>query len=641
MTTDLILGTAGHIDHGKTTLIGALTGTNTDRLPEEKVRGITIELGFAELMVGDYRLGIVDVPGHEKFVRQMLAGATGMDVALLVVAADDSVKPQTREHMEVLRMLDLPAGVIALTKIDMAEPDWIELVEEEIRELVEGTFFENAPIIRTSATNGEGIDELKAALETAAKTATESERMKRLNGPFRLAIDRSFTIAGHGTVVTGSVSSGQCVSGDQLIIEPGGVEVRVRGLRNHDRVVDSVGRGQRAAINLAGVHHEAVERGQELASIGHLMPSKLVTAQLSQLSSANKPLKNRAHVRVHLGTAETLATVVILDRDVLKPGESAPVQLFLSDSVVSTWNQPFVVRSESPVRTIGGGRVLVPSAKKLTRYDGDTNSNLDKLASSDQKERAAAAVYFLSGQAWDATMLSGLAGITDPESTCDQLLDEGTIIEISISPTRSVRVHKLTLDHIAGRIASALDAMHDHNPLRSLVDRSQLMSRVAYLSDSAVLDFVLKQMAKRKEVRISERGIGLAGRGPKLSNNERKLLVELVKKYREAECQPPTVAECEKSTTKNQQSVRQLIALAATDGDLVEIASDFYLHSDVMEESKATLREEMTEGKGLTMSEIREILKTTRKYAVPICEYLDKIKFTRRDGDVRVLCEAQ
>ena len=275
MTTDLILGTAGHIDHGKTSLIRALTGVNTDRLPEEKKRGITIELGFAELSVGPYRLGIVDVPGHERFVRNMLAGATGMDLALLVVAADDSIKPQTREHLDILRLLDLRSGVIAITKCDLADPDWVSLVEEEVRDLVADTFLAAAPIVRTSVSPATGIEQLREELERAAARAAESRPRAAQNAPFRMAIDRAFTIAGHGTVVTGSVSSGEVQLGQELAIEPGGLQVRVRGLQNHDRSAEQVHRGQRAAINVAGIHHERVERGQELATEGHLQPSRL------------------------------------------------------------------------------------------------------------------------------------------------------------------------------------------------------------------------------------------------------------------------------------------------------------------------------------------------------------------------------
>lgn len=327
MTTDLILGTAGHIDHGKTSLIRALTGVDCDRLPEEKRRGITIDIGFAELDLDEYRLGIVDVPGHERFVRNMLAGATGMDLALLIIAADESIKPQTREHLEILKLLDLPAGVIVLTKCDLVERDWLDLVESEAREFVAGTIFEQGPIVRVSAVTGAGLPELKSALVAAARVAA-ARRAAEASGPFRMAIDRVFTIAGHGTVVTGSVTSGACQIGDALLIEPGGQAVRVRGLQNHDRTVEAVQRGQRAAINLVGIHHDEVRRGHELTAPGFLVPAKILTAKLTLAASAEHPLKSRARVRIHLGTAEALASTQLLDRERLEPGETAYVQLF-------------------------------------------------------------------------------------------------------------------------------------------------------------------------------------------------------------------------------------------------------------------------------------------------------------------------
>jgi selenocysteine-specific elongation factor len=311
MTTDLILGTAGHIDHGKTTLIKALTGTDTDRLPEEKKRGITIELGFTELDLGTFRLGIVDVPGHERFVRNMLAGATGIDLALLVVAADESVKQQTREHFEILKLLDVPTGVIALTKSDLPDADWLELVEDDVQQLVAESFLADAPIVRVSALTGQGMPELHQALTTAAEQAAAERATRPTGGPFRMAIDRVFSIAGHGTVVTGSVSSGTASVGDELIVEPGAVAVRVRGLQNHDRPVEQVHVGQRAALNLGGIHHDEVQRGQEVATPGHLIPAKLLSVRLQLLPSSPRPLKNRARVRLHLGTAELMASVVL------------------------------------------------------------------------------------------------------------------------------------------------------------------------------------------------------------------------------------------------------------------------------------------------------------------------------------------
>jgi selenocysteine-specific elongation factor len=638
MTTDLILGTAGHIDHGKTSLIGALTGVNTDRLPEEKKRGITIDLGFAELQIGEYRFGIVDVPGHERFVRNMLAGATGMDVAMLVVAADDSIKPQTREHLDILRLLDLRSGVIAITKCDLSESDWIDLVEDEIRELVTGTFLEHAPIVRTSATTGQGLDEVRSQLADAARRSLEARPRTAEDAPFRMAIDRTFTIAGHGTVVTGSVSSGNCQLGDELIIEPGAVKVRVRGLQNHDRAVEAIHRGQRAAINLAGIHHEQIGRGQELASIGHLKPSRLLTVRIQMVADASRPLKNRARIRLHVGTADLAATVILLDSDSLRAGQSGLAQLFLAEPTVTTWNQPFVIRSPSPVVTIGGGQVLVPDAEKIRKPDKKLLTWITKLRASDPVERACAAVYFAGLREWQPRDLARTAGIDTTDAVYQKLREKGIVAELPVSPTRTLLVHREVLDELCGRIEAVLATLHEHNPLRTAIEQNQLKKAFGYL-DGVVLREALKLMRQKGKIVFSQQGVTLEGHGPQLTQNERKLLSQLIDEYRDAGLQTPTVKQAQESATKNQSSVPHLIELAVASGDLVQVATDFFLHQQVDQELQTKLAEHMSSGNGLTLSQIREILNTTRKYAVPYCEYLDRIGFTRRDGDLRVLAK--
>jgi selenocysteine-specific elongation factor len=636
MTIDLILGTAGHIDHGKTSLVRALSGVDTDRLPEERQRGITIELGFAALLVGPYRLGIVDVPGHERFVRNMLAGATGMDLALLVVAADDSVKPQTREHLEILRLLDLEAGIIAVTKCDLVEAEWIELVEEEIQSLVAGTFLAEAPVIRTSTATGEGLDRLCDALAEAAGRAAKSRRMAMIASPFRMAIDRSFTIPGHGTVVTGSVSSGRARIGEELMIEPGDVQVRVRGLQNHDRLVEEVHRGQRAAINLAGVHHDDIRRGQELATPGHLVPSRLLTASLSLLPSAPRPLKHRSRVRVHVGTAELLARVALLDRERLEPGQTAPAQLFLNDAAVTIWSQPLVIRSESPVVTIGGGHVLDPNATRLRKSDAAVLPLIEDLQAADPVRRASAALYFAALRPWRPHDLARTAGIENPAEVYQVLRERGEVREVVASPTRTIRVHRLVFEDLAKRIEAALRKMHEQHPLRATLDRKQLAARFRYLDD-ALLTTVLEDLKKSGRVRLAGDGVALQGHGPTLSPGERRLRDELVTTFREAGIQSPGMDECRRRAPKNQQAVPQLIALAAAEGELVEIAPGYYLHREVDQRLQSLLRSELAAGVGATLSRIREILETTRKYAVPYCEYLDRIGFTKREGDLRYL----
>ncbi|HEX7379540.1 MAG TPA: selenocysteine-specific translation elongation factor [Pirellulales bacterium] len=633
---DLILGTAGHIDHGKTSLVKALTGIDTDRLPEEKVRGITIDLGFAELALGDYRLGIVDVPGHERFVRNMLAGATGIDLALLVVAADDSVKPQTREHLEILRLLNLPAGVIALTKCDLPDPDWIDLVEAEVRDLVADTFLSRAAVIRTSAATGGGLAELKAALTAAAGQAARSPRVERLNAPFRLAIDRTFTVAGHGTVVTGSVASGRAALGDNLVVEPGGIAVRVRGLHSHDRPCEEVHRGQRAAINLAGIHHGQIHRGQELAAPGYLAPARILTAEIV-LAAGARPLKNRSRVRVHLGTAELIASVVLLAGERLEPGGAAMVQLLLAEPAVSTWGQPLVLRSESPVMTIGGGSVLNPAARRLPRGDAEVLTRLAELRDGDAVARAAAALSFLGLAEWRPSDLTRAAGVDRPDEITQELVRRGDLLELTISAMRVLRVERRWLNSIFDRIETLLDRQHNEFPLRMALDRSRLVHQLDYLGPEPVIAAILNAMSRAGKLHESDRGVALPGRGPQLSKNEQKLLAEIVETFRLAGCEPPSVDDVRAATTRNQQSVNQLVALAVAEGQLVEIGGGFLLHAEVERQLRERLAERMSGGAGRTVSEIRELLGTTRKYAVPICEYLDRNGFTRRAGDLRYL----
>jgi len=638
MPTHLILGTAGHIDHGKTSLVKALTGVDTDRLPDEKRRGITIDLGFAELTLGDIRLGIVDVPGHERFVRNMLAGATGIDVALLVVAADDSIKPQTREHLEILRLLAICEGVIAITKCDLCDSDWIDLVEEEVRKLVVDTFLTRAPIVRTSTHTGAGLDALRDALAAAARRVTAPSTHDRSNGPFRMPIDRTFTIAGHGTVVTGSVAHGSAQVGDELALEPGARRVRVRGLQNHDRAVEQVERGQRAAINLAGVRHDEIHRGQEVASLGHLVPSRLMSVRLHLLPSAARPLKNRSRVRVHVGTAELMAWVVLLDGDRLEPGGWGFAQLYLSEPAVATHAQPLVIRSQSPVETIGGGTVVDPVAPKLRRNDAEPLARLAELGSTDPLERAAAAAYFAGFRPWQPMDLARTAHIDDVEGIVRALEQSGRLRLIVVSPSRALRVETRALEAMAKRIEEALARLHAQFPLQTAIERARLARRFEHLLDTPLLDAVLTLMNADGRLRLTTRDVALRDHGPRLTSREHAVLERLSAIYRDAGCQPPSNDEVKKQFGKDQSRLPELVALAASEGTLVPINADYYLHAEIDARLRQTLREHFAAAAGgLTVSQIRDILGTTRKYAVPLCEYLDRTGFTLRQGDVRTL----
>ncbi len=641
MATHLILGTAGHIDHGKTALIRALTGVDTDRLPEEKRRGITIDLGFAELAVGEFRLGIVDVPGHEKFVRNMVAGATGMDMALLVVAADDSVKPQTREHLAILRMLDLPAGVIALTKADLADAEWMKLVEQEVRELVAGSFLENAPLVRVSAKTGLGIPQLTEVLERAAEQASQARGGSTSDEAFRLPIDRVFTVDGHGTVVTGSVAQGGARTGDTLLLEPGGISVRVRGVQNHDRSVEAIGRGQRAAMNLAGVHHDEVRRGHELVSANSLRPSSILSAHLQLLPTIDHPLKQRSRVRLHVGTAELMANVVLLEGSALKPGARSLAQLFLAEPVVAAWGQVFILRSESPVTTLGGGQVLSLEAKKIRRQDETALTQLRELTSEDPLRRASAAAFFAGWELSSDQSLGVDAGLPDPNQNWEALRSSGTLVRLQVTPQRHQEVHRLVLERLAESVRAHLQHLHEVHPLQTAFKFADLVRRFAYLQNEEGIASALRWMCEQRILVETRRGITLPEHTVQLAEHERELLNELLSRIHAGAFQPPTLRELQESVPKNRAAVPSLLSFAADHGDVVPIAAGMYLHAEWEMEMRSRVGKQLQAGSGMTVAEIRDLLGTSRKFAVPLCEYLDRQGFTKRQGDLRILAHAE
>jgi selenocysteine-specific elongation factor len=638
MPRDLILGTAGHIDHGKTSLVEALTGVNCDRLPEEKQRGITIDIGFAHLELGSHRLGIVDVPGHERFVKNMLAGSTGIDLAMLVVAADDSVMPQTREHLEILQLLGLRHGVIAVTKADLVDETTREVVALEIRELAAGTFLETAPILFVSSKTGQGIDELKAALTAVCDQIVERTGTER----FRLAIDRSFVVQGHGTVVTGSVASGTIRTGDELDWHRGDgtVErVRVRGLNNHGEAVSEIHRGQRAAVNLAGVPHEAVRRGQELATPGTLLPGRVLTVRLRALPSARDALRHRLPVRLHVGTAEVMATLSILDADRIEPGTRAIAQLFLDEPVTAVWGQPFVVRDSSAQHTIGGGQVLQPTAVKLRRRHVRSLERLDQLASEDETTRLAAAVWFAGYAGTEPDDLVRSAGIA-PDRVAplvESLRTDGRVIEWIGAGHRPRLVHAEKLAEVEAQILAALAGLHAEFPLLTTHDRGRVIARLDFIGDDAFVASAIDRMLKARTLVGDAKRIARADFKPKLSINQRKLKDKIVADHVAAGFAPPEIAAYVNQAGGNAKSLGEIFDVAVAEGLLVKISNDLFLAADVEAELRKRVNERLAQGAGATVAELRDLMGTTRKFAVPLCEYLDRIGLTRREGDVRIL----
>ncbi len=632
---DWVLGTAGHIDHGKTALVKAMTGVDTDRLPAERQRGITIDLGFAALDLGTHRLALIDVPGHERFVRNMLAGATGLDLAMLVVAADDSVMPQTREHLEILRLLGLPAGLVALTKCDLADPSWLDLVEEDVRALVAGTFLEGSEVVRTSATTGLGVAELRAALGRLCDRAEP----RADPGLFRMAIDRSFTVPGHGTVVTGTVASGSVAVGDELAWLPEGRSVRVRGLHRHDRPAESLARGMRGAINLGGVHHAEVRRGQELAVPGYLEATRGLTVEVRASADAPRPLRHRGRYRLHLGTAEVLATLALLDGPELPAGESGTAQLFTAEPVAAVHGQPFVLREESPPATLGGGRVLQPRARRLRRRDSVARALVADLAGPDPVKRVAAALVGYGLDPWTDRGLARDAGLPPAVAAAGvaALGESGALVELPIGPRRTVKVAAGVVAGLEDRLKRALARLHDQRPRQSGIGRAALVAALGDLGHDSLVAGLIDRMRAAGSLVGDGRTVALKGHEPKLSQGERKLKAELAEAVRAGGLTPPEAADLATIGGPRAAVVPELLALLVEEQRLVEVSRTLYFDADAEAELRRTVADRLADGSALTMAEMRDLLKTTRKYAVPIGEHLDRIGWTRREGDLRRL----
>ncbi len=642
MARQLILGTAGHIDHGKTALVRALTGTDCDRLPEEKARGITIDIGFAKLDLDDVELGIVDVPGHERFVKNMLAGATGIDLAMLIIAADDSIMPQTREHFEILKLLGIPAGVIVLTKADLVDETTCDVVKMEVEELVKDSFLAHAPVIVTSAHTGLGISELKSALRDLCHSLPVSQRIDW----FRMAIDRVFVRHGHGTVVTGSPSSGSVRVNDVLEWHKGdgtSEPVRIRAINNHGKAVEEVHHGQRAALNLAGLSHTDVHRGQELARVGYLRASRVLTVRLSVSNQHHRAIKHRLPIRLHMGTAEILATISLLDSDRVKPGESALAQLFLEHPATAIWGQPFVIRDSSAEQTLGGGQILQPVASKLRRRQMDAIEKIEELTSDDAKTRITTAAWFAGYDGFQIEDLVRSTGLPPDriESELELAQSDNSIVRLSLSHQQSILVHTDRITELGERILVTLADLHSELPLFTNHDRQKVLARLDYLQHEPLIQAVIDQLIRQKRIVGDSKRIARADFKPVLSVAQRKIKDKIIADHLKAGFTPPEMKEFVNVAAGNASLLKEIVEVAAAEGFLVRLSEGLFLHSDHDLELRQRVRERLQDGVGATVAEIRDLLGTTRKYAVPLCEYLDRIGLTRRDGDLRVLSERE
>jgi len=625
----VVVGTAGHIDHGKSALVKALTGTDPDRLKEEKERGMTTDLGFAFLGTD---ITIIDVPGHERFVRHMLAGASTIDLVVLVVAADDGVMPQTREHFEICRLMGIRKGLVAINKADLVDDEWIEMVKLDVSEMVRGTFLEGAPMMPVSAITGRGVTELRQAIVELAKNV----EAKPDRGVFRMPVDRNFSMKGFGTVVAGTVLSGHVHVGDTLELLPQKREVRVRGIQRHNQKLETLGLGERAALNLQGLERAAVARGNVLATPGYYTPTSSFNAALYLLKSVDKPLRNLASLKLHIGTAEVMCRVALLDTKELAPGQDALVQVRADEPVVCDWNDHYVIRTFAPQQTIGGGVVLEANPSKERRFDEDVVKRLRALRTG---EAGSVLEQYLLKHRFDAKTLAQAAkDLALADADAKEMLD----LLLATSRARKLKfegkeflVHEKMVGEARAALVATLVQFHKENPLRLGLKRPELRTKAARNFSSPLFEAVLASLLSENQVGLDDDRVRLASHQIKLGPALQKEYDRLDRLFLERGFAPPSFEEALAGVEKKlAQQVR--VALLES-GRLVDVGESVVLHRDAVASAEQKVRALFARKPELTASEIRQELGTTRKYLIPLLNYLDSRVITQRKGEVRIL----
>ncbi len=626
------IGTAGHIDHGKSALVKALTGIYPDRLKEEKLRGITIDLGFAHLTMGDLQMGIVDVPGHERFVRNMLAGVGGIDFVLLVIAADESIMPQTREHFDICRLLGIQAGIAVLTKIDLVEPDLVELVREEIIDTVSGSFLEGAEIVAVSSKTGAGMDELKSAMRRFALSVPQRSHTSQL----RLPIDRAFSIRGFGTVVTGTLTSGEIRKEQEVELIPGGISAKVRGIQTHGVPGERAVAGQRTAVNLQGVELAQVQRGMVLTVPGLFRPSLILDAKLELLHGA-RLLKNLAKVRFHLGTTEVLARVALLGQDCLEPGKFAFAQLRLDAPIFALHGDPFIIRQFSPALTIGGGRVLNPSPPKHKTTDRRALEAMQSLATGELEAKIPVFIAAHPRSALDLRELNSLLGLPEGElrSICARLETAGKCL--MVPAPLPILVLPDMIDTLENETIKSITAFHRQNPLLKGISREELRIRIYGDLPQEIFRYCLERLVEKHTITFQEDVVSLYGREVQLSVQGLQVKQQIEAAFLRSGYQPPSLADLPEGIQAQPEEVRKIYFWMLKEKILVKISDELAYHRVTLEEMKQRIRTRFLPGTKFGVAEFKELFGLTRKHAIPLLEFLDRERFTRRQGNDRVL----
>jgi selenocysteine-specific elongation factor len=633
----VIVGTAGHIDHGKSALVRALTGVDPDRLEEEKRRGITIDLGFAHMDLGDdCRVGFIDVPGHERFVKNMLAGVGGIDLVLLVVAADESIKPQTREHFDICKLLDIQKGLVALTKSDLVDEDILELVRLEIQEFVNGSFLQNAPIIPVSSRTGKGLETLKVELRRLGLEAPA----KRADSPFRLPIDRAFVMKGFGSVVTGTLIAGKVEKESEVEIFPLRRRLRVRGVEVHNAPAEVAVAGQRTALNLAGIEAKEIIRGMVLAAPGLFEPTALLDCRLNLLPTA-RPLKNRAKVHFHCGTAEMMAEVVLLQAKELKPGHSAFAQLRLAEAGLFMPEDRFIIRQFSPVATIGGGVVLDNRPLRHRLGDPSVSEFLTVLEQGDP-ESCLESLVRQSGE----ISIGGLVARTGWQSSevlriANSLESKGRLMPLGVPPT--TLIHRVPFEELAKKATEQLKEFHAANPLVAGLPKEELRSRVGsgknFRSLPSVLLFntLLQVLTAQGKVDIQGETVRLAGRQISLTPEELAAKEQISSAFEKAGLAVPSSKEVLASLRIDRARAEKLLQILLKENSLLKVSEDLIFHRSALAQLRELLVRRKASSNRINVTSFKGLTGLSRKYAIPLLEYLDRERVTRREGDERII----
>jgi selenocysteine-specific elongation factor len=624
----VILGTAGHIDHGKSQLVKALTGIDTDRLKEEKQRGISIELGFAFLDLGDVRLGIVDVPGHEKFVRQMVAGSGGIDIAALVIALDEGVMPQTLEHLDILRLLDIKTGIVVLTKLDLVDEELAYLAEDDAKQAITGTFLESAPMVKVSSKTGEGIDELKEVLRQLALKVTE----KPIHGLLRLPVDRVFTIKGHGTVVTGTLISGTVSVGDEIEILPEGLRTTVRSIESHNRMEPMAYPGERVAINLRNVEQTEIHRGNVLTHPDDYRPSYIMDVKLKALERAPLKIQTGKKVRLHHYTSEVEARVILPDITELEAGTEVAAQLRTVAPIVPASGDRFVIRALSPSITLGGGTVLNPRAAKLKART--TKTFLEQTHEEDA-DIVSALVRSAGIGGVTRNQLLGLSGFSAKklDKVLDHLKTSGKIIRFDQTDQRLI--HKDFFHLFQNKTLEKLQTFHKAHPLKEGISKQELRSTIP--GSEKLFRKILDNLVSKNEVVDQGMTIRLASHEVQLKETEKDIRNELLMLISRGHNAPPILKDILSTVKADQKQVKSLLAILEKENKIVRVREDLYFSTEFVNEIKNKLIKFVKERGGITPSQFNEITKSSRKYNIPLLEYFDRVRFTMRVGDQRVL----